>query len=67
LARRIQQGHPALPILIITGYTGTTDDVLHLPRLAKPFGQAAIAGALAALVGADEKIVRLPRKSDGPR
>ena len=67
LARRLQEAHPALPILIITGYTGTTDDVLHLPRLAKPFGQAEIAGALAALVGQDDKIVRLPRKADAPR
>jgi CheY-like chemotaxis protein len=67
LARRLQEAHPALPILIITGYTGTTDDVLHLPRLAKPFGQAEIAGALAALVGEDENVVRLPRKADAPR
>ncbi|HEY0314579.1 MAG TPA: ATP-binding protein [Allosphingosinicella sp.] len=64
LARRLQADHPSIPILIITGYTGTTDDVLHLPRLAKPFGQAEIAGALAALVGHDDKIVRLPRKAD---
>jgi signal transduction histidine kinase/ActR/RegA family two-component response regulator len=67
LARRLQEAHPALPILIITGYTGTTNDVLHLPRLAKPFGQAEIAGALAALVGEDENVVRLPRKAEVPR
>jgi signal transduction histidine kinase/ActR/RegA family two-component response regulator len=64
LSRRLQHAHPELPILIITGYTGTTDDVLHLPRLAKPFGQAEIAGALASLIGQDENVVRLPRKSD---
>jgi signal transduction histidine kinase/ActR/RegA family two-component response regulator len=64
LARRLQDAYPAVPILIITGYTGTTDDVLHLPRLAKPFGQAEIAGALAALVEADDNVVRLPRKAD---
>jgi signal transduction histidine kinase/ActR/RegA family two-component response regulator len=64
LSRRLQAEHPSLPILIITGYTGTTDDVLHLPRLAKPFGQAEIAAALGDLVGSDEKVVRLPRTSD---
>jgi len=34
--------------------------VLHLPRLAKPFGQADIAAALAGLFAADEKVVRFP-------
>jgi signal transduction histidine kinase/ActR/RegA family two-component response regulator len=62
LARRLQAAHPSLPILIITGYTGTTGDVLHLPRLAKPFGRAEIAAALAQLVTPDEKVVRLPRR-----
>ncbi|HEY0413828.1 MAG TPA: ATP-binding protein [Allosphingosinicella sp.] len=67
LARRLQAAHPALPILIITGYTGTTDNVLHLPRLAKPFGQAEIAAALASLVGRDDKVVRLTRSKIAPR
>jgi signal transduction histidine kinase/ActR/RegA family two-component response regulator len=62
LSRRLQAVHPSLPILIITGYTGTTDDVLHLPRLSKPFGRAEIGAALAALVAADTKVVRLPRR-----
>ena len=60
LARRIRETHPHVPVLIITGYTGTSDEALDLPRLAKPFGQAEIAAALATLVGVDEKIVRLP-------
>jgi CheY-like chemotaxis protein len=58
LSRRLEADHPSLPVLIITGYTGTTDDVLHLPRLAKPFGRAEIGGALNALVGPDDKVVR---------
>ena len=64
LASRLREERPELPILIITGYTGTTDDVLHLPRLAKPFGQAEIGAALAALVEGDDNVVRLPRKGE---
>jgi signal transduction histidine kinase/CheY-like chemotaxis protein len=60
LARRIARTRPDLPVLLITGYTGPTDDVLHLPRLSKPFGQAEIAEALAALFNGDEKVLRFP-------
>jgi signal transduction histidine kinase len=60
LSRRVAQTHPGLPVLLITGYTGPTDDVLHLPRLAKPFGQAEIAEALGGLFADDEKVVRFP-------
>jgi signal transduction histidine kinase/ActR/RegA family two-component response regulator len=59
LARRVKEVRPNVPILIVTGYTGTTDDMLRLPRLAKPFGQAEIAAALAALMGAEDNVVRL--------
>jgi signal transduction histidine kinase/ActR/RegA family two-component response regulator len=62
LARRLHASHPHLPILIITGYTGTTDDVLHLPRLAKPFGQAEIAAALAALTEENQNVVSLRKR-----
>ncbi len=58
LSRRIAQTHPDVPVLLITGYTGPTDDVLHLPSLAKPFGQAEIAEALGSLFEDDEKVVR---------
>ena len=60
LADRVRQSLPSVPILLITGYTGTTDNASSLPRLAKPFGQAEIATAMAALVGSDENVVRLP-------
>ena len=60
LSRRIAQIRPGLPVLLITGYTGPTDDVLHLPSLAKPFGQAEIAEAMAGLFADDEKVVRFP-------
>jgi CheY-like chemotaxis protein len=65
LSRRLQAEHPGMPILIITGYTGTTDDVLHLPRLAKPFGQAEVAAALASLFEESDNVLRFPGKSRG--
>jgi signal transduction histidine kinase len=67
LARRITASRPKLPILLITGYTGPTNDVLHLPRLAKPFGQSEIGSALAGLfAGDDGKVVRLPTRNRTP-
>jgi PAS domain S-box-containing protein len=59
LARRVAATHPEVSVLLITGYTGPADDVLHLPRLSKPFGQAELASALASLFAGDDKIVRL--------
>ena len=66
LAKRIAQTHPDIPVLLITGYTGPTDDVFNLPRLAKPFGQAEIAAALANLFADDDKIVRFPHSVPSP-
>jgi CheY-like chemotaxis protein len=60
LARQVEQAWPRLPILLITGYTGSTEDALHLPRLAKPFGRAEIGRALTALFD-DSKVVRFAR------
>jgi CheY-like chemotaxis protein len=60
LAQRIRESQPSLPVLIITGYTGISDDKLNLPRLAKPFGQAEIAVALANLME-DQKVVPFSR------
>jgi signal transduction histidine kinase/ActR/RegA family two-component response regulator len=59
LARRVREMRPDTAVLIITGYTGTAEDLPNLPRLEKPFSQTDIAAALAELVGADEKVVRL--------
>jgi CheY-like chemotaxis protein len=61
LSRRVNAIRPGVPILIITGYTGTTEDILKLPRLAKPFTQADIAAALAELVDAGDNVVPLRR------
>ena len=60
LARRVAESHADIPVLIITGYTGIDDEALNLPRLAKPFGQAEIAAALAGLFAKDDKILRFP-------
>jgi signal transduction histidine kinase/ActR/RegA family two-component response regulator len=60
VARRIRQMHPAIPVLLITGYAGPSDEIMDLPRLAKPFGQAEIAAALENLFADDEKVVRFP-------
>ena len=60
LARRVREVRPALPILIITGYTGISDEALDLPQLAKPFGQAEIAAALAGLIAGEGNVIRFP-------
>ena len=59
VARQVREMRPGLPVLLITGYTGTTEEILDLPRLSKPFGQAEMAAALASLVD-ENKVVRLP-------
>jgi len=62
LARRVRKMRPDLPVLIITGYMGVTEDISEFPRLPKPFNQADIAGALAGLVSSDGNVVQLRRK-----
>jgi CheY-like chemotaxis protein len=61
LARRIRESRPEMPVLIITGYTGIKDSALDLPQLAKPFGQAEIATALADLTG-DKQVIPFPKR-----
>ena len=62
LARTLERSHPDVRLLLITGYTGPTDDVLHLPRLSKPFGLTDLASALASLFADDNRVVRLHPK-----
>ena len=62
LSQRIEKTHPHLPVLLITGYTGRTEEVLHLPRLSKPFGRAEIAEALVNLLD-DSRVVRFPSRA----
>ena len=60
LAERIREIRPGMPILLITGYTGSTDEAADLPRLAKPFNQADLADALAEVTDSDRNVYRLP-------
>jgi signal transduction histidine kinase/ActR/RegA family two-component response regulator len=60
LAQHIRETHPSVRVLIITGYTGISDEALNLPRLDKPFGQAELAAAIANLFAEDEKVIRFP-------
>jgi signal transduction histidine kinase/ActR/RegA family two-component response regulator len=63
LASRVREDRPDLPVLLITGYAGATDDAGDLPRLTKPFGQLQLAAALAAAIRPDTNVVELPLRS----
>ena len=62
LAKKIRELRPDCAILLITGYTGTSEAVPNLPRLSKPFGQSEIAAALGNLLGADPNVIKFPGK-----
>jgi CheY-like chemotaxis protein len=50
LARRVRTLHPALPVLLVTGYASLTDDESSsLEVLAKPFRMADLAARIAQL------------------
>jgi signal transduction histidine kinase/ActR/RegA family two-component response regulator len=63
LARRVRALYPGVPVLIVTGYIGVTEDISDFPRLSKPFNQADIAGALAELMRGEDNVVPLRRKT----
>lgn len=65
LAQEIGRTHPGIAVLLITGYTGGSDDVLHLHRLAKPFGRAELGEAIADLMGGS-KVIRFPSAKAAP-
>jgi PAS domain S-box-containing protein len=62
LARRVRESRPDMPVLVITGYIGSSDIVSHLPRLAKPYGQAELAAALGRALG--DNVVQMPVQSE---
>jgi PAS domain S-box-containing protein len=62
LARAAARHRPDLPVLVITGYADVADAAVgHLPRLAKPFGQAAIGRHAADLLGQGTVVRLTPR------
>lgn len=67
LARAIRKIHPSMPVLIITGYAGIRDEALEFPRLAKPFGQAEIAAALANLTAEHAAVLQFPPPALGQK
>lgn len=62
-AARIREEQPDLPILVITGYSGSEEIASDLPRLGKPFGQADLAKAVARLVDPTGNVIRLPSRN----
>ncbi len=71
LAREVAVLRPGLPILLASGYAEVSEaDVACLPRLPKPFTQAALAHAIADVTRAESvggTVVRLPRRSPQSR
>jgi CheY-like chemotaxis protein len=53
LARLLKESHPALPIVLASGYAEIDDaaEFAALPRLAKPFRQSELASAIATARG----------------
>jgi CheY-like chemotaxis protein len=62
LAARIRELHPAMPILLVTGYTDFKGPAPDLPRLAKPFRQADLAAHIAALFENRTNVFSLSRR-----
>ena len=64
-ARRVREIRRDLPILLISGYTGTADPIEGLPRLNKPFGLAELAAALQRVTDqADDDEARQPERDE---
>ena len=53
LARRARERRPDLAVLLATGYGGSSANEAALPRLPKPFQQADLERAIAAVLGGE--------------
>ena len=65
LAAAVAALRPQLPVLLASGYAEVSEaEVAHLPRLPKPFTQAALARAIADGARVDDggTVVRLSRR-----
>jgi signal transduction histidine kinase len=65
LARRIHEDRPELPVLLITGYTGATEQDHDLSRLSKPFGMYELSEVLRTLFASDDKVVPFKPRAGG--
>lgn len=59
LAARVREIRPEVPLLLITGYTGSAEEAVGIPRLEKPFRRADLAAALDRLIDAPSNVVSL--------
>lgn len=50
-ARAVRREHPALPVLVVSGYSDVDEVASDLPRLAKPFRNDELLSAIARLTG----------------
>lgn len=57
LARRIHQGWPSLPVILVSGYTDLSASVeIRMPRLAKPYKQQDLLDVIARLMGGNQQL-----------
>ena len=60
LASEVRRLRPGLPVLLITGYTGSAEVAPDLPRLDKPFRRTDLIDAIGELVNPRANIVAFP-------
>jgi CheY-like chemotaxis protein len=53
LARKLKDEHPALPVLLISGYQNIESVAPDIPRLSKPFRHAQLGASIASLLGSN--------------
>ena len=57
LARRIHQGWPSLPVILVSGYADLSASVeTRIPRLAKPYKQQDLLDVIARLMGGNQQL-----------
>ena len=60
LAKTVKAEHPALPILLVSGYADLSEEGRLLHTLAKPFTQQALSGAISEALGRPSSNVVVP-------
>jgi signal transduction histidine kinase len=59
LAGRIRSARPDLPVLIVTGYTGSVQLAPNLPRLDKPFRRSDLLTAIGRAIAPPSNVIRM--------